>query len=212
MWNFDKRVTSRDERAMETRKKILDEAKKLFAKYGYRNTSIHEITKGVNLSKGICYHYFPGGKLEMLHTLVNEGIDAVKNSGDEDLGIVLFKNGEPIPLKEALLLITEKAYEQFQKTKELALIVIYELQFVDGSKFTELLKNMFKKEKKFSLIEEYFSKLKERGEVRNLDYKLSFDVFMSTVMVSILYSNYTGIIDENYFKTLVSYFAELWLP
>ena len=211
MWkcNSNKKITSRDERAIETRKKILDEAKRLFAKYGYRNTSIKEITKEVNLSKGICYHYFPDGKLEMLHTLVNEGIEEIRNSND-GIGIELFNDGEPIPLKEALLLIAKKSFEQFKKRKELTLIIVYELQFVDGIKFTELLKNMFSNKKRFIPIIKYFDALKERGKIRELNYRISFKVFMSTLMGLMFYSNYSGKLEESYLKILIDYFADLW--
>ena len=42
----------------ETRAKILNTALKLFAKKGYSNTSISEIAKSANISKGLAYNYF----------------------------------------------------------------------------------------------------------------------------------------------------------
>jgi AcrR family transcriptional regulator len=208
--NINKKITSRDEKAIETRKKILEEAKRLFAEHGYRNISMKEITKGANLSKGIGFHYFPGRKLEMLHTIADEGIEETKSDFDKNIGLILFNNGEPIPLKEALFLVAKRIYERFQKKKDLVLIVFYELQFVDGSKFMELLKNMFIRKKKIIPVIKYFSALKKRGEIRKLDYKMSIKVFMSTLWGLIFYSNYSGKFDENMLKSLVDYFADLW--
>ncbi len=42
----------------ETRAKILNAALELFAKKGYANTSINEIAKSANISKGLVYNYF----------------------------------------------------------------------------------------------------------------------------------------------------------
>ena len=42
----------------ETRIKILNSALELFAKSGYSNTSISEIAKSANISKGLVYNYF----------------------------------------------------------------------------------------------------------------------------------------------------------
>jgi len=145
----------------------------------------------------------------MLHTLVNEGIEEIRNSNDK-ISIELFNDNEPIPLREALLLIAKKSFEKFKKERDVTLIIIYELYFVDKIKFTELLKNMFSNKKRFIPIIKYFDALKERGEIRELNYRISFKVFMSTLMGLMFYSNYSGKFEESYLKMVIDYFADLW--
>ncbi len=49
----------------ETRAKILNTALELFAKKGYSNTSISEIAKSANISKGLAYNYFKSKEVLM---------------------------------------------------------------------------------------------------------------------------------------------------
>ena len=49
----------------ETRANILNSALELFAKKGYSNTSISEIAKSANISKGLAYNYFKSKEMLM---------------------------------------------------------------------------------------------------------------------------------------------------
>lgn len=49
----------------KTRAKILNTALELFAKNGYSNTSISEIAKSANISKGLAYNYFKNKEMLM---------------------------------------------------------------------------------------------------------------------------------------------------
>ncbi len=49
----------------ETRAKILNTALELFAKKGFSNTSISEIAKSANISKGLAYNYFKSKEMLM---------------------------------------------------------------------------------------------------------------------------------------------------
>lgn len=67
-----KRMTNRDLLAAERKQQILEIAKRLFAEKGYHATSMREINKEIGMAEALTYHYFPGGKLEILNTVLQQ--------------------------------------------------------------------------------------------------------------------------------------------
>ncbi|HEX3007695.1 MAG TPA: TetR/AcrR family transcriptional regulator [Bacteroidales bacterium] len=59
---------------IEKRQLIMDSALELFAENGFQNTSISDIAKHADISKGLLYNYFTS-KEELLESILNEGID-----------------------------------------------------------------------------------------------------------------------------------------
>ncbi len=55
---MEKKMTNRQIAALETRRKLLETAKKLICEKGLVNTSIEEITKACGVSNGTFYTYF----------------------------------------------------------------------------------------------------------------------------------------------------------
>lgn len=54
----NKKLTSRDLQAMETKKKIYDTAVRLLSEKGYENTTVDDICKASGVAKGSFYHYY----------------------------------------------------------------------------------------------------------------------------------------------------------
>lgn len=52
------RKTNRDLKSEETKKRIINETRKLMRKYGYNNVSIQQICEAANVSSGTVYHFF----------------------------------------------------------------------------------------------------------------------------------------------------------
>ncbi len=65
-----KRMTSRDLQAAERKQQILQAAKRLFAEKGYHAVSMRELNKAIGMAEALTYHYFPGGKFEILTTVL----------------------------------------------------------------------------------------------------------------------------------------------
>lgn len=65
----------------QSRKKILDAALELFATHGYHNTSIEQIRKKAEVSKGLIYNYF-----DKKEDLIKEIVFDLFKGGDEVLG------------------------------------------------------------------------------------------------------------------------------
>ena len=68
---------SRREQAAETRRKLLDTARTLFAQNGYAATSVRDLHRAAGLTDGILYHYFPGGKQELFHAIIEEEFEQI---------------------------------------------------------------------------------------------------------------------------------------
>ena len=62
----------RETQAAETREKLFISARSLFAKKGYKGTSVREINRNVGLADGLLYHYYPGGKAEIFRTVLDD--------------------------------------------------------------------------------------------------------------------------------------------
>ena len=57
-----------EEIRLKTRRKILESALELFAQKGFKGTSISDIAKAANISKGLAYNYF-NTKNELMHSV-----------------------------------------------------------------------------------------------------------------------------------------------
>lgn len=61
--------TMLDEKARATRRKILVEATKLFARQGYHKTTVTDIANAIGMTQGALFHHFPN-KEAVLHAVV----------------------------------------------------------------------------------------------------------------------------------------------
>ena len=56
---------------------ILEEARRLFARHGFRKTSLTDIMRGLGVGKTAVYHHFPGGKSELVDACLEREENAV---------------------------------------------------------------------------------------------------------------------------------------
>ncbi len=67
------RLTLPQQRARETRQRILDAAFRVFARQGLGQASIDDIAREASISKGALYHHFPG-KQELFYALLRDRV------------------------------------------------------------------------------------------------------------------------------------------
>jgi len=65
----EKKLTTRQKQAMESRRKLVDSATELFNRNGYQQTGVQDICAHAGLSVGVFYHYFPS-KQELLQAIL----------------------------------------------------------------------------------------------------------------------------------------------
>jgi Transcriptional regulator len=166
-----KKQTNRDIQAIERRQQILDAAKQLFAANGYHATSMRTINRKVGMSEALTYHYFPGGKLEILNTLIRE-IEA-ERANDIDQSIKALN--DDISVKEALQILVRKMSERFQKDKEFLLIMIQERNLVNQEQqnFLSLTGQQF-----IDSLVHFLDLRATQGQIRKMDFGMAVSQFM----------------------------------
>lgn len=74
LFPMEPKMTKRQEQAQVSRQRLLSAAQGMFARNGYAETSIHALCKSLGMASSLLYHYFPGGKKELLETLVTREV------------------------------------------------------------------------------------------------------------------------------------------
>jgi AcrR family transcriptional regulator len=201
------RQTSRDLQAAERRQQILDVAKRLFAERGYHATSIRELNKEVGVADSLTYHYFPGGKLQILNTLVEE---EQWKFNEKKMELFFDHN---ISLREALILYMETVYEVFQENKEIYQIVLRENHLFETERWIEL----FQSSQKFSeIIIQLLYSHQRNGNIRDMNVEMAFAQFSAQIKLSCLHSTMTGVdFSKDHIGNLeeiVDFTLKLWAP
>jgi AcrR family transcriptional regulator len=70
----------------QRRGKLLDAARRIFGKKGYRATEVNELAADAGVTRPILYRHFPGGKREVFSTILQEHIDELMRSLYEAMG------------------------------------------------------------------------------------------------------------------------------
>ena len=73
----EQRMTRRQEQALESRQRLMEAALQLFSRNGYAETSVHALCTHLGVADSLLYHYFPGGKKELIQTIVLENFTAL---------------------------------------------------------------------------------------------------------------------------------------
>lgn len=199
-----KQLTSREIQAGERRQQILDVAKKLFAEGGYHGTSMRAINKEVGMAEALTYHYFPGGKLEILRTIIQEGQE--KRMRDINEFSRLFQ--DEMSLREALLLLSHKMTDLFIKDKELIQIVIKDKNLLDKEEWISL---MHSTHQPTDFMVSFLSKHAEQWQLRKMDFQLALSQFISTIILMTIFGvDFMRDSYDQYIEKAVDFTVELW--
>lgn len=203
-----KKMTNRDIKATERRQQILDTAKHLFAANGYHATSMRTINKKVGMSEALTYHYFPGGKSEILDTIIREAEKA--RADDIDESIKAFP--DEISLREALSDLAKKLSERFEMNKEYYQILVREKNMLSQEQWAFLL-NVG--EQFMQTLVAFLEKRAALGQIREMDFMMAASQFLSHIgslaLHQIMFG--PGPVSENYLQMtekIVDFTVELW--
>ncbi len=83
---------------------ILDEAARLFARQGFRGSSIADLAAACGMSKSLIYHYYPS-KEDILHAVMASHIDQL----EEDVAVA----NTPTPAAERLRAVVQRFMEHY---------------------------------------------------------------------------------------------------
>ena len=92
------------------RNKILDAARVVFARHGFRKASLSDIVRPLGVAKTALYHHFPRGKEEIFHAVIQREEEKVLGDMERALG-----DGQPPPRQmRALILAKLKHFHQLR--------------------------------------------------------------------------------------------------
>ena len=199
-------MTMRQEQAATTKRKLLISAQKLFAEMGYNGTPVRSINRSIGMADGLLYHYFPGGKKEILRVMVHENarqlIDDLvsRNSGLEDL-----------PIEKMLEHLFQNIADVFEEYQEILKILVRERELIEIVELRQFIAMAHKEQCRLPGILEARAK---QGEICEMDYQSAAEVLMA-VMMNHLLSRLTGIgsgllSDPARREALIQYQVSLW--
>jgi len=197
------RVTSRDIKAQERRQQILVAAKKLFAEDGYHATSMRTLNKALGVAEALTYHYFPGGKLEILQTILREG-RAARMAEIEALA-PLFR--DDLPLREALLLAARVCIGVFTADKEWFQIMMRERNWLRRE---EWITTLAVGDAPMQFLYDFFARRMAQGEIREMDLRFAVMQFFAGIIVRFLFAEDDDIDDKHYIERLVDFTVRVW--
>lgn len=163
----------RQEQAQETRQKLVETALKLFAGKGYAGTNMRAIGIGAGVAPGLLYHYFPGGKQELLREIVREKLGEVErctSRWDADL--------LEISIEEALDRVFLNAVQIFEENLELFRLVIREEEAHDVLEFGALYEMLLGQQRWLPAILERHA---ARGELAPMDIECVTDTLFALI-------------------------------
>lgn len=200
-------ITSKKEQAENTKQRLLDSARLLFAENGYSGTSVRSINRRIGLADGLLYHYFPGGKKEIFQAIVTQNFQKIK----EEILKENYNNPKNLSLEEVMI----TAFHNFTKTVkdniDIIRIVIKEndaAQFLPKENIVEIINFMRRK------IVAFLTLKSKEGELKSFDFESAANSVLCGLVNYILISAMNLNEDDNTEKekaiNIIKYNVSLW--
>jgi AcrR family transcriptional regulator len=200
-----KKTNLRQEQAAETRRKLLNAARKCFAANGYDATPIRSINREIGMADGLLYHYFPGGKREMLQVLIEEESEKMVPEFQR-----LKQSYDDLSVDEVASLVCREWFALFCKMEDILVIMLRQNKIMNLIEPDLIQKSIFSVENWFP---DFLRKRAEKGEIREMDYYAATEALQS-VVISRLFFALTGITSDTSWgdaqEQLVRYQVSLW--
>lgn len=167
----DHRPSKRQEQAQESRQRLMDTALQLFAQHGYAETSVHAICAGLGVADSLLYHYFPGGKKELMQVIVDENLALVQSRLNQVKRMV----GE-LPLEEMIEFLYQAIRKAVLNHKDIFRFLLHQ-QSIAERPFSQRFMGMI------SARQEWFQELLRSraaaGEIDPVDCEAAADILDS---------------------------------
>ena len=202
----NERSGTRKEQAAETKRRLLDAAAKLFAENGYARTSVRSINKSIGMADGLMYHYFPGGKEEIIQVIVRERFRQVVSELRE------MANGlEHLSVEEVMERIYQNWTEIFDKHQDILKILIKEndvMRFVGYDSMRSMIEDASR------WFPRYLKGQADAGAIQMFDFDSATDTLLAVLIghfLSKLMGIRGGILDDSERrKKLIESQTKLW--
>ena len=196
----------RETQAAETREKLFISARSLFAKKGYKGTSVREINRSVGLADGLLYHYFPGGKADIFRNVLEEESSRIIASFPADGRLAVYKE---MPLSVMLSEIYRDFSDIIQENLDIIRILFRETEALNTVTDGDNSSMFYEKPRWFiDLLKEKHA----RGEVRLMDFESASDIYTGILfsrVLELVFDNRDEMICVSRNK-LFDHLADLW--
>jgi len=204
--SLDEKQTARKIQAAKTRQQLLEAATKLFAENGYARTSVRSINKSIGMADGLMYHYFPGGKEEIIKVIVRERFQQVMLELQE-----LVKGLHNLSIEEIMESFYQHWTQIFDKHQDIFQILIKEntvMQLIGHDSLVAMIRD----------TERWFPRyLKEQaavGAIQTFDFDIATEMLLAVSLGHFLTKIMglgPGILDnDDQRKKLFEYQIKLW--
>lgn len=203
-----KEGTLRKEQAENTRQRLLQSARLLFAENGYKGTSVRSVNRSAGLADGLLYHYFPGGKKELFQTIVIERFQKMRG----EVGIArTYDSYEGVPIEK----VFTEAFSRFVKTVDdnidIIRIIVKENDVQEFISADNVL-SVSRCNKAF--IANFLERRAKEGEIREIDFEVAASSIVSAlinyIILRVMNIDTSEIVKEEKVKRFVGYYTDLW--
>ena len=156
---------SRSEKAAETRKKLIETARKAFSENGYKGASVRNISKSINVSESLLYHYFPNGKRELFAEIMKDELLAFRQKIPVEASTNAFDN---MPVQDALECMISQLMDFIKGHIDILRIIILEKEVREFLHAEDMCRFMDEVD---SFFEGFLQKRIEKGEIPDIDHK-----------------------------------------
>lgn len=196
----------RETQAAETREKLFISARSLFAKKGYKGTSVREINRNVGLADGLLYHYYPGGKAEIFRNVLDDASGRIIASFPTNEKLAAYKE---MPVPVMLCEIFNDFSEIISNNLDIIRIIFRESEALATVRSRDNACMFYEKPRWFiNLLKEKH----RRGEVRSMDFESASDIYTG-ILFSRMLELVFDIRDEMLCESknrLFDHLADLW--
>lgn len=204
-----KELTSRDLQAIETKSKIIEVSKMLFANNSFNGTTIRQISKEVGMADGLIYHYFPDGKKGILNFILDEFVTERSEKIEEELLVL----GKIQSIKEILEFLGNTIFKYFGKDKNLLIILMREQSTFDEIHMRRFHKNI--KKIVIKTLKIIKNKINEE-QIKSFDVLMMANQFWSSIYSFIIQNalfqnnNFYSYSKEEYLKLIIDHTLKTW--
>lgn len=174
-------MATRSEQAVQTKNKLIAAARKAFSENGYKGTSVRALSRSVNVSESLLYHYFPNGKRELFSEIMHDEFIAFKQEISASCDMLGDYRG--VPAEKALDEMFVKITSFIKEHIDILRIVVMEkevreyLDTDEVERFTQEIEAAFT---------DFLAERVEKGEMKSIDPWIAAFIFKGFLFNNIL--------------------------
>lgn len=197
----------RQEQAQQSRRKLMEAALSLFSRNGYAGTNVRSINRSIGAADGLLYHYFPGGKKELLAEIVREQLESIEQRARQ-----WSLEQTDLPLEESVDGVFTAAAEIFEENITLFRLLMREEAARSTLEFEQVYRTLLEKQRWLAVMLEMRV---ARGDLPPIDCVCAADTLFS-LMVNYFLGRLMGLAGDKFYteehtRRMLRYQCSLWL-